>query len=184
VEAGLASDEVAVIGKGDAPVGDHGVDFGEGLEVFVGDRFVDVNPEGLGGLQLGRVGRQVDETDALGDGERRGVPAGAVQDEDDDPVPTRPCLSGEEGESVLEELLVDAGREVPEALSGGRRDEGGDVEPRVAVVVAGDRALALRRTNPAEDRLQPDPVLVGGEGLDRRLGVTLRSSATTSASFS
>jgi hypothetical protein len=43
-----------------------------------------------------------------------------------------------------------------------------------AVVAAGDRALAARRPDPAEDRLQADPVLVGGEGLDRRAGMALR----------
>ena len=83
-------------------------------------------------------------------------------------------LAGEEREGVLEELLVDAGREIPEALAGGRRDEGGDVEPLEAVVAAGDRALAARRPDPAQDRLQPDAVLVGGEGLDHRAGMALR----------
>lgn len=112
MEPGLASDEVAVVGKGDAPVGDHGVDLGNGLEVLVDDGLVDMDPEGFGGLQFGGVGRQVDEADALGDSERPGVVAGAVEDEDDDPVPTRPRLAGEEGERVLEELLVDAGREM------------------------------------------------------------------------
>lgn len=114
----MAADEVAVVGKGDTSVGDHGVDLGNGLEVLVDDGLVDMDPKGLCGLQFGRVGRQVDETDSLGHGERPGVVAGAVEDEDDDPVATRPDLAGEEGEGVLEEVLVDTGREVPEALAG------------------------------------------------------------------
>lgn len=40
----------------------------------------------------------MNETDALGDGERRGVPADAVEDEADDPVGTGAGLAGEERE--------------------------------------------------------------------------------------
>lgn len=170
----MASNKVPVVGQSDAPFGDHGVDLGNGLEVFVDDGLIDVDPEGLGGLQLRGIGRQIDETDAVGHGERQGVVAGAIENEDDDPVPSRPRLTGEERERVLEEFLVDAGREVPEALAGGRRDEGGDVEPFEAVVAAGDRALAAWRPDPTQDRLQPDAVLVGGEGFDRRAGMALR----------
>jgi hypothetical protein len=152
MEAGLAADEVAVVAKGDAAVGDDGIEFAEGFEVPVDDGLVDVGPEGLGGLQLGRIGRQEDEADALGDGERLGVPAGAVEHEDDDPVASGAGLAGEEREDGLEELLVDPGREIPEAFAGRRRDEGDDVEPLVAVVAAGDRALAAWRPDPAQDR--------------------------------
>jgi len=133
-----------------------------------------LDPKGLGRLQLGRVGRQEYEADALGDDERLGVPARTVEDEDDDPVAAGARLASEEREGVLKEVLVDAGREVPEALAGGRRDEGGDVEPLEAVVATGDRALAARRPDPAEDGLQPDAVLVGGEDLDCRAGMALR----------
>jgi len=82
-------------------------------------------------------------------GERQGVVAG-VEDEDDDPVATRARFAGEAGAGVFDRRLVDAGREMPEALAGGRRDQGGDVEPLEAVVAAGDRAprgaRARRRT--------------------------------------
>jgi len=174
VKAGLASDEVAIAGEGNATFSNDGVEVGEGVEVLVDDWFVDVDPKGLGRLQLGRVGRQEHEADALGDDERLGVPARTVEDEDDDPVAAGARLASEEREGVLKEVLVDAGREVPEALAGGRRDEGGDVEPLEAVVATGDRALAARRPDPAEDGLQPDAVLVGGEDLDCRAGMALR----------
>jgi hypothetical protein len=39
------------------------------------------------------------------------------------------------------------------------------------VVAKGDGALASGCPDPARDRLQPDPVLVRGEDLDRRVGV-------------
>ena len=173
MESGLASDEVAVFFEGDASLGHDSIEVFEGVEVLVDDGFVDVGPEGFGGLQFRRVGRQEDEADAFGEGERLGVPAGAVEDENDDPVASGTGLAGEEREGVLEELLVDAGGEVPEALAGCGRDEGGDVEPFEPVMAAGDRALATRRPDPAQDRLQSDTVLVGGEDLDCRLGMAL-----------
>jgi hypothetical protein len=145
VETGLASDPIAVGGEADALAGDSGVRFGEAAEVPVDDRLVEVDPQRLGGLELGGVGRQVDEAEALGDGETgRAVPAGVVEHEHDDAVPPGACLSGEEREDVLEVLLGDAGGEIPEALAGLGRDEGGDVEPFEAVVSDGDRPLPPR----------------------------------------
>jgi hypothetical protein len=157
VEAGLAPDPVSVGGEGDALLGDGVVEVGERLEVAVDDRLVDMDPEGFRGLEFRGVGRQVDEANALGHREAGlGVPAGAVEHEQDDAVAPGTGLAGEARERLLEELLVDAGGEVPEALAGGGRDEGDDVEPFVAVVADGDGARAARRPDPAEDRLQPD----------------------------
>jgi hypothetical protein len=86
----------------------------------------------------------------------------------------RPRLAGEEREGGLEEFLVDAGGQIPEALAGGRRDEGGHVEPFEAMMARGRRPFATRRPDPAGDRLQPDAALVGGEGLDHGAGMALR----------
>lgn len=63
---------------------------------------------------------------------------------------------------------------MPEALAGPGRDEGGDVEPFEAAVSDGQGTGPPRRPDAAEDRLQPDAALVGGEGLDRRAGMALR----------
>ncbi len=150
MEACLAADKVAILFEGDAPLRHDGIEVFDGFEVLVDDRFVDVDPKRLGRLQLRGVGRQVDEADTLGHRETGGcVPAGAVEDEQDDPVAPDARLAGEERERVLEQRLVDAGPEIPEALAGGGRDEGGDVEPLEAVVAAGDRALAAGRPDPA-----------------------------------
>ena len=87
MEAGLASHSVAVGVEGDALLGDGGVEVDEGVEVLVDDSLVDVDPERLGRLQFGGIGRQIDEPDALGHGEAGfGVPAGAVEHQDDDAV--------------------------------------------------------------------------------------------------
>ena len=55
MEAGLTTDQVSVPVERDALRGHGGVQFGEGLEVLVDDGLVDVDPEGLGGLQLRAV---------------------------------------------------------------------------------------------------------------------------------
>src|SRR4051812_41317493 len=53
-------------------------------------------------------------------------------------------------------------------------DEGGDVEPLVAVVAEGDRPLTFGRPHPPDDRLQANAVLVRGPDLDRRVRVLCR----------
>jgi hypothetical protein len=172
MEAGAGLDGVAVGVEVEAAAGDDPVDLVQGREVPVDERLVEEGPEALGGLELGRVGRQVDEPDAARDGEPRlGVPAGVVEYEHDPAVPPGAGLLGELGQQGLEEGLGHPVREVPEGLAGGRMHEGGDVEPLVAVVAESDRALAPWRPDPTRDRLQPDPVLVRGEDLDRRAGV-------------
>src|SRR3954465_6095744 len=150
--------------EGDAALGDRTVEVLDRAEVLVGERLVEHRPEALGRLELGAVGRQVDEPDALGDGQPGlRVPAGVVEDEDDDPVATGPGLAGEEGEERLEERLQHPVRQVPEHLARGRLHEGDHVEPLEAVVAGRARALAFRRPDAAEDRLRPDAVLVRGE---------------------
>ena len=103
MEAGLAPDPVAVGVEGDALAGDGGVELGEGVEVSVGDGLVDVDPQRLGRLELGAIGWQVDEAEAIGHREPRGaVPAGAVEHQDDDPTAPGAGLAREEREHVLE----------------------------------------------------------------------------------
>ena len=113
MEPGLAPDPVAVGGEADALAGDGGIEIGEGVEVAVGDRLVDMDPERLGGLELGGVGRQIDEAEAFRDDEPgRVVPAGVVEHEHDDAVAPRASLAGEEREDGLEVLFGDAGGEM------------------------------------------------------------------------
>src|SRR3954471_3597238 len=161
--------------EGDAALGDRTVEVLDRAEVLVGERLVEHRPEAFGRLQLGAVGRQVDEPDALGDGQPGlRVPAGVVEDEDDDPVATGAGFAGEEGEERLEGRLRHPVRQVPEDLARGRLHEGGHVEPLEAVVAGRARSLALGRPDAAEDRLQPDAVLVGGEDFDDLARMLLR----------
>jgi hypothetical protein len=95
------------------------------------------------------------------------VPAGVVEHEHDDARRPGADQPGEVGEEGLEQRLVDGVGEVPLGLAAGRSDEGGDVQPLVAVMPERDRLLADRRPDPARERLQAEAVLVGGPDLDR-----------------
>lgn len=168
MEARVGFDGVMVGVEDEAALRDGLVDLVESGEVPVDQRLVEQGPEALGRLELGRVRRQVDEPDALRDGQvRLGVPAGAVEHEKDGAVASGAGFAGKEGEQALEQGLRHAVGEIPEHLARGRLHEGRDVEPLVAMVAERDRPLPLRRPHPACDRLQADAVLVGGEDLDR-----------------
>src|SRR3954452_11996693 len=62
-------------------------------------------------------------------------------------------------------------RYVPEHLAGDRLHEGGHVQPLIAVVTQRDGPLPLGRPDPAQDRLQPEAVLVGRPAFDWRVRV-------------
>jgi hypothetical protein len=112
----------------------------------------------------------VDEPDPVGNHEAGlGTPARIVEDEKDDAPGARAGLLREGVEQRLEERLGDAIRDIPEGLAGRRRDEGGDVEPLVAVMPGGQRALSARRPDAAQHRLQADPALIGCKDFDGRV---------------
>ncbi len=175
MEASLTPDPITIGGKADALTSDDSVEFGQGVEVPIDDRLVEVDPKCLCGLEFGCVGRQVNEADALRHGKAGwAVPAGVVEHEQDDAVPPSAGLAGEQGQDVLEVLFGDAGGQVPEAFPGLGRNEDGDIEPFEAVMSDRDGPLAPRCPDPSQDRLQPEAVLVGGKGLDDRAGMALR----------
>jgi hypothetical protein len=98
----LAPDAVSVGTEGHTLASDDGVELGKGVEVGVGDRLVEVDPQRLGRLEFGGIGRQVDEADAFGNGKSgQAVPAGVIEHEEDDAVPARAGLLGEEREDAI-----------------------------------------------------------------------------------
>src|SRR5215217_2211596 len=97
---------------------DRAFQIGKGLKVPVRERLIQNGPEVLGGLKLGRVRGQVGEPEALRyDQVRRGVPAGAVEPEHDDAIPSRPGLTGKQGQEPCEERLGHPVRHIPEGLA-------------------------------------------------------------------
>ncbi len=138
----------------------------------VGDRFVGQRPLALGRLQLGRVGRKKLQHDALRHDEPvTDVPTGLIQNQDDQLVLAGADRLGKRGQHRAEQVGVDRGADEPDHRPGARVDEAVEVEPGVAVLADRDRALALGRPSPTQDRLQADAMLVERPDLDRPLEV-------------
>ena len=138
----------------------------------IDDWLIHQGPEMLRGLEFGRVGRQEDEADPLGDDQALGsMPAGIVEHENDAALAARAGLAREGGEQFGEEGLREATAEIPDRLAAGRLHEGGDVEPLVAVMAERNRPLTDGRPDPAADRLQAKAVLVLRPDLDRPVGM-------------
>ena len=153
-------------------LGDGGAEFVERGDVPIDDRLIHQRPEMLGRLEFGRVGRQEDEADPLGDDRALGsMPAGIVEHEDDAALAAGAGLTGEAGEQFGEEGLGEAAAEIPERLAAGRLHEGGDVQPLVPMMAERNRPLADGRPDPAADRLQAEAVLVLRPDLDRAVGM-------------
>lgn len=151
-----------------ASIGENGVDVGELFEAPVGDRFVDERPQTFSRLELRRVGRQKDETHAGGNREPcLAMPSGIVEDENDAALFSRADGLGEVFQQFFEERLADAVGQIPDRLAARRLDEGGDIEPLIAMMAERQRPLADRRPDAAADRLQPEAMLVGRPDLDR-----------------
>lgn len=174
MEVGVRGDQLLILMETAAALTEDGVKVVDGVEVIVGDRLVDEGPEALGRLQFRRIGRQIDKSDARRHVEARfGVPSGIVEHEDDDALASGAGFAREGCEQLLEERLVDAVGQIPDGLPARRRNEGGDVEPLVAMVAKRDRSLADGSPDPATDRLQAEPMLVGRPHLDRLVRMPL-----------
>lgn len=143
MEIGGVGDRRLVVVKGAASLCEGGVQVIDCLEVFVDERLVDQRPQVLGGLQLGTIGRLVDQADTVWNGQVfRPVPAGIIEDENDDALAAGTGLAREGFEQFGKERLVDAIRQVPDRFSARRRDKGGEVEPFIAVMAERNRPLA------------------------------------------
>src|SRR4029450_32124 len=89
-------------------LGDDVLEISKGREVVVGEWLIEDGPEVFSRLKLGGVWGQVGEPDPIRDGQVRfGVPAGAVEPEHDDPLPSRPGLAGKQGQEPSEERLAE-----------------------------------------------------------------------------
>ncbi|MDP4027136.1 hypothetical protein Q8W71_31645 [Methylobacterium sp. NEAU 140] len=173
MEEGVVPQRIWIVFEVAASRFDEGLELGHRLEVLVDDGLVDEAPEVLCGLEFGRVGRQVDEPQAVGHAQSRfGVPTGPIKQQDERALGACTGLAGEGSQQALEQRLGDTVADVPVALAGGRRHEGGDIEPLVAVMAERGRPLPARGPDPAGDRLQPNPVLVGAEDRDWAAGMT------------
>src|SRR3954451_10297350 len=168
-------DDVLEIGQGlDVPVGEWLIlASGSSWRVaHLGEWLIQDGPQVFSGLKLRRIPGQVTGPDAIRhDQVGCGVPAGVVEPEYDDALPSRPGLARKQRQQRGEERLGHSVRYVPEHLAGDRLHEGGHGQPLIAVVTQRDGPLPLGRPDPAQDRLQPDAVLVGRPDFDWRVRV-------------
>lgn len=163
---------IRIVLKSPAAIVDDGAQVGEAIEVAIDKGLVDEFPETFGGLKLGAVRGQMDEPQAFWEGQARfGVPASIVENKNDGAALTRADLPGKGVEKLLEERFGDAVGYIPDGFAGRRRDEGRHIQPFITVMAQGDGALAFWRPDTAQNRLQADPVLVGGKDFDRPFGV-------------
>ena len=177
MESGVCLNELGLVGEsGAAPVETVG-ELVEGVEWLVGDALVGERPETLGGLKLGGVGGQEAQADALWWQKLfADVPAGVVEHDDHRLVRSGSDVAGEGLEHPLEQGDADAACHPPFHGAGRGPDEAIEVEPLVLVRGQRCRAPAAPRPDPANHRLQAEPVLVEGPDLDgaaRLLGLRL-----------
>lgn len=172
VELGVSFNGVGLFGEGEASRGKGRVEVLEAGEAFVGDRLTDERPQAFGRLQLGAVGRQEDQPDALGHVEGRApMPAGLIEDEDHRFGPAGATIRGKTRQHGRQQGGVDGAAQEPFDRAAARMDEAVEGEPFIAGMDGGDRPLATGRPDPAECGFQPRPVLVEGPDLDRPSGM-------------
>ena len=174
MEAGSAFDGVAFVDEGGASFSDDVVEFVDRRDVFVDDGFINQRPQRFGWLQLGRIGRQEDQAHAFGHVQASfAMPTGVVENEHDGSINASAALACKSFEQRGEERLRHAVVHIPKGLAARRRDEGRHVKPIEAMMAGRDRPFADGRPDAARHRLQPEPMFVAREDLDRPLGMLL-----------
>ena len=143
MEAGAGLGLLALLGEGNALVGDFVFQLLDRRDVLVDDRLVDERPEGFGGLRLWTVGRQINQANASGDRQAGcAMPSGIVKHKQDDASNTGFGFARERFEQRLEEWFRYAVGKIPEGFTGGRRCESRDIEPIEPMMAMRDRTLA------------------------------------------
>lgn len=160
VPAAFAEDRLQVIQRG---------------EDAIGQWLVTQSPEALGWLQLGRVGRQEDQGQALRhDQFMAAMPAGLIEHQHDVDGWSDAHGRGKLRQRLAEQGCRDSGQEQPEGLAGEGMDEGVLIEPLVAGTAGRNGLLAAPVPDPPQDRLEAHPMLVhrpdGDPGIRSGLG--------------
>ena len=101
------------------------------------------------------------------------MPTGVVDNEHDGSINASAGLACEGFEHCGEERVRHAVVHVSKGLAAGRRHEGRHVKPIEAMMAGRDRPFADGRPNASRHRLQPEPMFVAREDLDRPLRMLL-----------
>lgn len=85
MESGPALDLFGLLGEGDTLGGDFLVELGNGRDVLVDNGLIEQSPKSFGGLQLGTIGRQINEANTIWDFQvGRPMPSCIVEHEQND----------------------------------------------------------------------------------------------------
>src|SRR5215467_2178783 len=93
------------------------------------------------------------------------VPAGLVQDQHELFARTRSRLLGKGGERAGEELHVDPRAQMPLGPPRGRMHVATEIAPAIARMDGDHWPLSPRRPHAAQDRFEPDAMLIAGPDL-------------------
>ena len=170
VEEGVSLDEIRLIGQSAAALTEDLIKIVECSEVLISDGFVSQRPETFSRLDFRRIGRQKHKFPAFGNLQVAGDrPAGLIEYEDD--VLAGSDLLGKGRQDRAEGRGVDGVGNEPDHRCRRRSNEAVKIKPRVALMALGTWAAAARCPDPAQDRLQADPVFVKRPDFtrDRRL---------------
>jgi len=139
-------------------------------EVLIDEGGIGQRPEMLSRLQFGGIGRQKEQMPMVGHAQLdAGVPAGPIEDEHDLFSGTGPDLARERGQVHLKDRDTEGGwqmGQMKDRPTRGGMDKADEVAPGEAVLHSGSGALPDWRPDPPEQRLQTDPMFVGGPQLD------------------
>lgn len=153
MEFGGGCDSVLIVMQIAASLGNGGIEIVDGVEVFVDKRLIYEGPKVLGRLEFWAVGGLVNQPDSIRNGKVfRAVPAGVVEDQDNDAVASGAGLLRQGFEQLDKEWLVDSIGDEPDSLSAHRRHEGGDIKPFAAVMAERGWPLADGRPDAPMNR--------------------------------
>lgn len=136
---------------------------------------MDQRPDAFRRLKLRRIGRELDQVEALGDPEQLGaVPSRPVPDHDDALVRSRADLPGEVLQYSRHRLHADRSADAPLGASALGMNKSIHIAPLVASSGAGQGTSTARRPDPTWNGNQPDPGLVLSPNLNRNPWMTQR----------
>ena len=154
-EARGRADEVRPLLKRGA-VGELGVfQVLDGSKVLVDEGGIGQRPQVLGRLQFGRVGREKQQVDMVGDSQldAGGFPAGPIEHEHDLLAGTGSDLARKFRQLHCKQGNADGGRQMEDGPTGGGMDEADQITPRKAVLHGGNGPLPDGRPHAPQQRL-------------------------------
>lgn len=172
MEEGVLPNEVGLLLEGETALCLHLFQRGQIREAHISQRLVGERPEVLSRLELGGVGGQDEQMDALGDLDvLTGMPSRSIQDQRNPLGRSCTDIPSKGSQHLPKERRLDGGQEPPLGLAGGGTDEATEIEPLVALLDGSNRPLADRCPHPADQRQEANPVLIGRPELDRGIGM-------------